>query len=109
MALFPGEPVVHAPTTKTADIPWSRFDSLAQALRSVLSTTSWLPTDATSVTVASLSALGSTIRSQKAAKKFFRVDQARVEHWLGQGAQATERAAALIRRHAKAAAAQARR
>ena len=43
----------------------------------------------------------------KGSEEVLRVDQARVEHWLGQGAQATERAAALIRRHAKAASAQA--
>lgn len=43
----------------------------------------------------------------KGSEEVLRVDQTRVEHWLGQGAQATERAAALIRRHAKVAAAQA--
>ena len=31
-----------------------------------------------------------------------RVEHARVEHWVGQGAQPTERARALIRQHAKA-------
>jgi small subunit ribosomal protein S16 len=31
-----------------------------------------------------------------------RIDQARVEHWLGQGAQTTERVAQLIKENAKA-------
>lgn len=41
------------------------------------------------------------------SEEMLRVDQARVAHWIGHGAQPTERARALIRKHAKASAAEA--
>jgi small subunit ribosomal protein S16 len=42
----------------------------------------------------------------KGGEEVLRVDQGRIAHWLGEGAQPTDRAKALIRQHAKAAAAQ---
>ena len=39
------------------------------------------------------------------AEERLRVDQERIAHWIGQGAQPTERAKSLIKEHAKAAAA----
>ena len=38
----------------------------------------------------------------KGGEELLRIDQERVAYWMGEGAQPTERAQALIRRHAKA-------
>jgi small subunit ribosomal protein S16 len=43
----------------------------------------------------------------KGGEELLRIDQERVAHWIGHGAQPTERARALIRQHAKAAQAEA--
>ena len=43
----------------------------------------------------------------KGGEELLRIDQERVAHWIGHGAQPTDRALALIRQHAKAAQAEA--
>ena len=72
--------------------------------RSVRSTTSSSPTCAARATAATSSALVSTTRSPRAAKRI-ELDLARVDHWVKNGAQPTDKVRNLIKEATKSQAA----